>query len=36
MPENKKADVEEHPTRVVFHVGLLVNGPLGSAEMPFA
>ena len=36
MPENKKADVEEHPARAVFHVGLLINGPPGSAEMPFA
>jgi len=30
----KKADVVEHP-RVFDHVGLLVNGPLGTAEAPF-
>ena len=35
-PENKKADTEEHPTRAVFHVGLLINEPPGIAETPFA
>jgi len=32
--ETKKADVEEHPKD--FHrVGLLINEPLGVAELPF-
>jgi hypothetical protein len=30
----KKADVVEHP-KVFDHVGLLVNGPPGTAELPF-
>jgi hypothetical protein len=30
----KQADAVEHP-RVFNHVGLLVNGPPGTAEMPF-
>jgi len=30
----KKADVAEHP-QVFNHVGLLVNGRLGPAELPF-
>jgi len=30
----KKADVAEHPA-VFDHVGLLVNGLLGTAELPF-
>jgi hypothetical protein len=30
----KKADVAEHP-RVFGHVGLLVNEPLGTAELLF-
>ena len=30
----KKADVAEHP-EVFNHVGLLVNGPPGVAEVPF-
>jgi hypothetical protein len=32
---NKKADVAEHP-EVFHHVGLLVNEPLGTAELPFS
>jgi len=31
----KKTDVEEHPG-VFGHVGLLVNGPPGSAGLPFS
>ena len=31
---NKKADVTEHP-KVFGHVGLLVNEPLGRAELLF-
>ena len=34
--ENKKADMEEHRTKVFLRVGLLINGPPGSAETPFA
>jgi hypothetical protein len=34
-PRNKKADAVEHPTEVIDHVGLLVNGPPGTAELPF-
>jgi hypothetical protein len=30
----KKADVVEHP-EVIDHVGLLVNWPPGTAELPF-
>jgi hypothetical protein len=30
---NKKTDVSEH-LRVFDHVGLLVNGPPGTAELP--
>jgi hypothetical protein len=30
----KKADVAEHPT-AFDHVGLLINEPPGSAELPF-
>jgi hypothetical protein len=30
----KKTDVVEHP-QVFDHVGLLVNGPPGRAELPF-
>jgi hypothetical protein len=30
----KKADVEDHP-KVFFHVGLLVNVPLGKTKPPF-
>jgi hypothetical protein len=30
----KKADVRE-PQEVFHHVGLLVNGPLGTAVLPF-
>ncbi len=30
----KKADVVEHP-QVFDHVGLLVNGPSGTAGLPF-
>jgi len=30
----KKADVVEHP-EVIDHVGLLVNRPPGTAELPF-
>jgi hypothetical protein len=33
-PPNKKADVAEHP-QVFDHVGLLVNGLPGPAELPF-
>jgi len=32
--ERKKADVAERPG-VFHHVGLLVNGPSGTAELPF-
>jgi len=32
--ENKKADVAEHP-KALDHVGLLVNEPPGTAELPF-
>jgi hypothetical protein len=33
---NKKADVAEHPGGGWFgHVGLLVNGPPGTAGLPF-
>jgi hypothetical protein len=31
-PRTKKADVLEHP-KAFYHVGLLVNEPLGSAEL---
>jgi hypothetical protein len=31
----KKADVAEHP-EVFDHVGLLVNGPPGTAGLPFS
>jgi len=33
-PQAKKADVVEHP-EVFDHVGLLVNQPPGTAELPF-
>jgi hypothetical protein len=33
-PENKKADVAEHP-EVFDHVGLLFNEPPGKAELLF-
>ena len=34
-PEHiKKTDVSEHP-EVIRHVGLLANGPLGTAELSF-
>jgi hypothetical protein len=33
-PKTKKADVVEHP-EAFDHVGLLVNGLPGSAELPF-
>ena len=36
IPKTKKADTEQHPAKVVFHVGLLINKPPGRAEMPFA
>ena len=36
IPKTKKADTEQHPAKVVFHVGLLINEPPGRAEMPFA
>jgi hypothetical protein len=32
IPENKKADVAEHP-KAFDHVGLLVNEPPGTAEL---
>jgi hypothetical protein len=32
IPENKKADVAEHP-QVFHHVGLLINEPLGTTEL---
>ncbi len=32
---NKKADMEQHPAKAVFHVGLLINEPPGRAVMPF-
>jgi hypothetical protein len=32
---NKKADTAEHP-EVFHHVGLLVNEPPGTAELPFS
>ena len=32
--KTKKADAAEHPM-VQNHIGLLVNGPPGMAEMPF-
>jgi hypothetical protein len=31
---NEKADVAEHP-QVFHHVGVLVNGPPGTAGLPF-
>jgi hypothetical protein len=31
---NKKADVTRHP-KVLNHVGLLINGPPGTAGLPF-
>jgi len=34
IPGQKKADVAQHP-EVLGHVGLLVNGPPGTAELPF-
>jgi len=33
-PSKKKTDVSEHP-EVFEHVGLLVNGPPGMAELSF-
>jgi hypothetical protein len=34
IEENKKTDVEEY-LLVLHHVGLLVNEPLSTAELPF-
>lgn len=34
VEKQKKADVAKHPT-VFNHVGLLINGSLGTAELPF-
>jgi hypothetical protein len=34
--KRKEADVDEHPPERSSGVGLLVDEPLGSAEMPFA
>jgi hypothetical protein len=32
----EKADVVEHPDEVFDHVGLLINGPPGTAGLPFS
>jgi hypothetical protein len=34
--ETKQADLDDRPSWVNVHVGLLINEPPGGAEMPFA